>query len=76
MVLTPVCNLFPSSAAVSCHFLFLAFLPSLHCTKQAAARGNDFVPPVPARGRGRRGSLTPSKGWDFIPNTHGWDEEA
>jgi len=41
-----------------------------------AARGNDFVPPVPARGRGRRGSLTPSKGWDFIPNTHGWDEEA
>jgi len=42
----------------------------------AATRGNDFVPPVPARGRGRRGSLTPSKGWDFIPNTHGWDEEA
>jgi hypothetical protein len=41
----------------------------------AAARGNGFVPPVPARGRGRRGSLTPSKGWDFIPNTHGWDEE-
>jgi len=39
----------------------------------AAARGNGFVPPVPARGRGRRGSLTPSKGWDFIPNTHGWE---
>jgi len=55
MVLYPHLQPFPSSAAVSCHFLFWHFSrpctaqnsPLLHA-RMAAARGNDFVPPVPA----------------------------
>jgi len=83
MVLYPRLQPFPSSTTVSCSFLFLHF--SRPCivrdrppfyARMAAARGNGFVPHSASWGRGRRGSLTPSKGCDFIPNTYGWDERA
>jgi len=84
LVLYPHLQPFPSSSAVSCHFLF-----SCPCTAQnsppfhariAAARGNGIVPPVPAGEEDARshveGALPSSNGWNSIPNKDGWDERV
>jgi len=83
MVLYPHLQPFPSSAVVSCHFLFWHFShpctaqnsPFLHA-RMAAARGNGFVPPVPAGKEDAEGASSWSNGWNWFPYRDGWDERG
>jgi len=45
------------------------------CNSVAPVQGKLFyASSVPAVEQETERSLTPSKGWDFIPNLYGWDE--
>jgi hypothetical protein len=47
------------------------FMPVLQLQRKRIQQGNGSVRSQLAVKEDKEGSLTPSKGWDFIPNTYG-----
>jgi len=83
----PICNSFPPLQPLLLAFLLFPcpcirrpawsvrvspiFMPVLQLQRKRIQQGNGSVRSQLAVKEDKEGSLTPSKGWDFIPNTYG-----